>query len=223
MLVPGQSAPAEGSTTTSPNPSSSSSGAGLSPGAIAGIAVSGAVFVGVLVLLFFVLGRNRVYSQWMSSQDGRNERTARWALGTPATETGATETGTVTGHITGHGGEPWSRVSELHSDGVKGPTSNVTSAASMGIGSHESGYGIASFVEGSASGGSALSPYQATVHGYENGYGYGYGQVQGQGQGQRHCSWDGVQGSRMNRGPVELEAHGVGYRGSEKGVERDCR
>jgi hypothetical protein len=90
MLVPGQSTPAEGggtstetstSSTTSATSSDSSSGKhGLSTGAIAGISVAGVAFVAILVALFFVLGRNRVYSQWMSSQDGRTERTARWAL-----------------------------------------------------------------------------------------------------------------------------------------------
>ncbi|KOS40225.1 hypothetical protein ACN38_g8910 [Penicillium nordicum] len=86
MLVPGQSMPAEGGgggssgNDTSGGDSSSPSKPGLSTGAIAGIAVAGVVFVAILVALFFVLGRNRVYSQWMSSQDGRTERTARWAM-----------------------------------------------------------------------------------------------------------------------------------------------
>ncbi|CAI7568555.1 unnamed protein product [Penicillium palitans] len=86
MLVPGQSMPAEGDGSgssgndTSGDDSSSGSKHGLSSGAIAGIAVAGVVFVAILVALFFVLGRNRVYSQWMSSQDGRTERTARWAM-----------------------------------------------------------------------------------------------------------------------------------------------
>ncbi|KAJ5376935.1 hypothetical protein N7509_013821 [Penicillium cosmopolitanum] len=86
MLVPGQSPPAEGSADSGSGSSSSSSndssgsGHGLSKGAIAGIAVAGVVFLGILVALFFLLGRNRVYKQWMSSQDGRTERTARWAL-----------------------------------------------------------------------------------------------------------------------------------------------
>jgi hypothetical protein len=84
MLVPGQSMPAEGGGNNSDSDSSSNTSSsgkhGLSKGAIAGIAVAGAVFLGILVALFFVLGRNRVYSQWMTSQDGRTERTARWAL-----------------------------------------------------------------------------------------------------------------------------------------------
>ncbi|KAJ5607764.1 hypothetical protein N7537_004383 [Penicillium hordei] len=86
MLVPGQSMPAEGDGSgsngndTSGDGSSSDSKHGLSSGAIAGIAVASVVFVAILVALFFVLGRNRVYSQWMSSEDGRTERTARWAM-----------------------------------------------------------------------------------------------------------------------------------------------
>ncbi|KGO37094.1 Cupredoxin [Penicillium expansum] len=86
MLVPGQSMPAEGngsgssSDDTSGDNNSSGSKHGLSAGAIAGITVAAVVFVAILVALFFVLGRNRVYSQWMSSEDGRTERTARWAM-----------------------------------------------------------------------------------------------------------------------------------------------
>ncbi|PYH47808.1 uncharacterized protein BP01DRAFT_335379 [Aspergillus saccharolyticus JOP 1030-1] len=87
MLVPGQSIPAEGSIPTStstssaaPSASSSSSkSGGLSGGAIAGIVVGSVAFVGILGALFFLMGRNRVYQKWISSQDGRTERTARWA------------------------------------------------------------------------------------------------------------------------------------------------
>ncbi|PWY67241.1 hypothetical protein BO94DRAFT_479047 [Aspergillus sclerotioniger CBS 115572] len=85
MLVPGQSMPAEGtippssSATSTSTPSSSSSHSGLSTGAIVGIVIGSVAFVGLLGALFFLLGRNRVYKQWMSSQDGRHERTARWA------------------------------------------------------------------------------------------------------------------------------------------------
>ncbi|CAI7650889.1 unnamed protein product [Penicillium glandicola] len=109
MLVPGESMPAEGETTSSSGDSNSSGSSGskhgLSGGAIAGIVVAGVVFVGILVALFFVLGRNRVYSQWMSSQDGRTERTARWALfnqGDPNAN-GKSEVGsTVPSHKPGH-------------------------------------------------------------------------------------------------------------------------
>ncbi|KAJ5595428.1 uncharacterized protein N7459_001636 [Penicillium hispanicum] len=121
MLVPGQSPPAEGGDSTSSasaastsGSSSSSSGNSLSKGAIAGIAVACAAFVIILGALFFVLGRNRVYRQWMSSQDGRTERTTRWAL------------------FNGQGGESWSnRRSELESNAtVKPATAEVSSIAS---------------------------------------------------------------------------------------------
>ncbi|RMJ26564.1 hypothetical protein PHISP_02556 [Aspergillus sp. HF37] len=100
MLVPGQSMPAEGqpddsspsNTSDASSPSATAAqtspatatpspdNSGLSGGAIAGIVVGVVAFVAVLVALFFVLGRNRVYQKWMSSQDSRTERTARWAL-----------------------------------------------------------------------------------------------------------------------------------------------
>lgn len=83
MLSPGQSIPAEGGGTSSSS-SSSSSGHGLSSGAIAGIVVACVAFVAILMILFFVLGRNRIYSRWAASEDGRTtdrgERTARWTL-----------------------------------------------------------------------------------------------------------------------------------------------
>lgn len=82
QLSPGEAPPVEGSSngSSSSDSSGSSSGTHLSGGAIAGIVVGVVAFVAILVLLFFVLGRNRVYRQWMSSQDGRTERTAHWAL-----------------------------------------------------------------------------------------------------------------------------------------------
>lgn len=89
MLVPGQSMPAEGdqpgspsspSSTATNSPDKDDDSSGLSGGAIAGIVVGVVAFVGILVALFFVIGRNRVYKKWMSSEDGRNERTARWAF-----------------------------------------------------------------------------------------------------------------------------------------------
>lgn len=84
MLVPGQSMPAEGQRPGDDNSGSGDDDGGgsssLSGGAIAGIAVGAVAFVAILVALFFVLGRNRVYQKWMSSEDGRNERTARWAF-----------------------------------------------------------------------------------------------------------------------------------------------
>lgn len=127
MLVPGQSMPAEGggsttignSTSTSTataNPTTSSGpsggGGGLSGGAIAGIVIAAVAFVAILVALFFVLGRNRVYSQWMSSQDGRTERTARWAL------------------FNNTGGSFGNRKSELDSNTARAPGTDVTSVGS---------------------------------------------------------------------------------------------
>ncbi|KAJ5447312.1 Cupredoxin [Penicillium cf. griseofulvum] len=75
---------------------------GLSTGAIAGIAVAAVVFVALLVALFFVLGRNRVYSQWMSSEDGRTERTARWAMFNHGDNGKSEVASTVPSHKPGH-------------------------------------------------------------------------------------------------------------------------
>ncbi|KAJ6088536.1 hypothetical protein N7486_009797 [Penicillium sp. IBT 16267x] len=82
MLLPGESMPAETSTSGSYSGSSSSNSTqhGLSTGAIAGIAVSCVAFVAILIALFWTLGRNRIYQKWRSSEAGRSERTARWAL-----------------------------------------------------------------------------------------------------------------------------------------------
>ncbi|KAJ5887736.1 hypothetical protein N7495_007777 [Penicillium taxi] len=84
MLVPGESFPSEGGSSTSSSDKSSSSGHGLSGGAIGGIVVACVVFVAILIALFFVLGRNRIYSRWAASEDGRTtdrgERTARWTM-----------------------------------------------------------------------------------------------------------------------------------------------
>ncbi|KAJ5248799.1 hypothetical protein N7468_000250 [Penicillium chermesinum] len=86
MTVPGQSFPAEGSdsegdgTNTSTSPSSGHHG--LSGGAIAGIVIAIVAFLAILGALFFVLGRNRVYQKWMTSQDNRTERTTDWAMST---------------------------------------------------------------------------------------------------------------------------------------------
>ncbi|KAJ6003002.1 hypothetical protein N7451_005549, partial [Penicillium sp. IBT 35674x] len=82
MLLPGQSMPAETSTTGSSSSSSPSSSTehGLGSGAIAGIAVACIAFVAILIALFWTLGRNRIYRKWRSSEVGRTERTAKWAL-----------------------------------------------------------------------------------------------------------------------------------------------
>ncbi|KAF3399863.1 Extracellular serine-rich protein [Penicillium rolfsii] len=130
MLVPGQSMPAEGggstasgdstaSTTTSATAGATTSsapsgggGGGLSGGAIAGIVIAAVAFVAILVALFFVLGRNRVYSQWMSSQDGRTERTARWAL------------------FNNTGGSVGGRKGELDSNTARAPGTDVPSVGS---------------------------------------------------------------------------------------------
>lgn len=88
QLPLGEVPPTEGSESGSSS-SSSSSSPHLGGGAIAGIVIGVVAFVSILVVLFFVLGRNRVYRQWMSSQDANMERTARWGLfgdsaGTPS-------------------------------------------------------------------------------------------------------------------------------------------
>lgn len=89
MLVPGQSTPAEGDSDSSTTISTSAPSATgnlsqgshrLSGGAIAGIIISCLAFVSLLMSLFVVMGRNRLYKKWISSQDGRSERTAQWAL-----------------------------------------------------------------------------------------------------------------------------------------------
>lgn len=107
MLVPGQSPPAEGdlppSGTASSSPSSTGSsdeggGGGLSGGAIAGIVVGCVAFVAILIALFFVLGRNRIYKKWMSSEDGRTERTAQWALFNSHGERKSEMTASAPGH-----------------------------------------------------------------------------------------------------------------------------
>ncbi|KAJ5946113.1 hypothetical protein N7454_002952 [Penicillium verhagenii] len=103
MLLPGESVPAEGSTSSSSSSSSSTTSAshGLGTGAIAGIAVACVAFVAILIALFWTLGRNRIYQKWMFSEDGRTERTARWALF----------------HSHGHGAPP-NQKSELDSNTV---------------------------------------------------------------------------------------------------------
>lgn len=116
--------PAEGSTgPTAPTTTSasattaaaaSSGDNSLSNGAIAGIVVACVAFVAILVALFFLLGRNRVYRQWMSSEDGRTARTAHWAI------------------FNSQGGDAWNGKSELDSNATKAPPTEIASASSPG-------------------------------------------------------------------------------------------
>lgn len=180
MLVPGQSAPAEGSgstgDSTSTNTSASSSattssassgsgGGGLSGGAIAGIVIAAVAFVAILVALFFVLGRNRVYSQWMSSQDGRTERTARWAF---FNNSGGSSAG--------------NRKSELDSNTARAPGTDVTSVGSPDPTMRQ------------------FSPAPESVSGFG-----GSSPRHNSGQ----WNWDIPQNSRSPRGPTELEANAI--------------
>ncbi|KAL4997692.1 hypothetical protein BDV10DRAFT_186074 [Aspergillus recurvatus] len=119
MLLPGQPMPAEGSSPStvtavphsspssttnhhaplysSPSAGTSSSSHTLSAGAIAGIAVGSIAFVAILCVLLFLLGRNRVYKQWLSqSHEGsggsasssKNIRTARWVEASTSADVG---------------------------------------------------------------------------------------------------------------------------------------
>ncbi|PYH94083.1 hypothetical protein BO71DRAFT_399131 [Aspergillus ellipticus CBS 707.79] len=145
MLVPGQSTPAEGyepsSNSSSSNTSNNNnnnnnnnSSSGLSGGAIAGIVVGSVAFVAILGALFFLLGRNRVYSQWMmSSQDGsgRRERTARWA----ALLGGSTAAGSTAGGPTGNETVGTvERKSEMEGTGVGNAGLHMQTAGSPGPG-----------------------------------------------------------------------------------------
>lgn len=88
MIVPGQSTPAEGSknegegSDSGSSDSSSGGSHGLSKGAIAGIAIAAVAFVAIVGALLFLLGRNRVYQKWMTSQENHTERTQDWAMST---------------------------------------------------------------------------------------------------------------------------------------------
>ncbi|GIK06142.1 hypothetical protein Aspvir_001785 [Aspergillus viridinutans] len=102
MLVPGQSPPAEG-TGYSSSAADTHNKSSFSSGAIAGTVVGGLAFVGILLVLVIMLCRNR-YKQGPSSQVGRMERTARWALfssrGEGRSEQGFTASSSVGGHGT---------------------------------------------------------------------------------------------------------------------------
>ncbi|WEW57248.1 hypothetical protein PRK78_002713, partial [Emydomyces testavorans] len=93
MLVPGEAPPAEGNggqasppAPPSPSPPHHSPSSTLSSGAIAGLVVGCVSIVAILGALFFLLGRNRVYRKWLTSEDGSNstsnEHTRRWAMST---------------------------------------------------------------------------------------------------------------------------------------------
>ncbi|RAL12176.1 uncharacterized protein BO97DRAFT_368807 [Aspergillus homomorphus CBS 101889] len=197
MLVPGQSIPAEGSipsstsiSSASPSASASSSGSGgLSGGAIAGIVVGSVAFVGILGALFFVLGRNRVYQKWMSSQDGRTERTARWAsMLSP-----------------GHGAGDQSQ-GQGHGRGK----SDFDAGAGLGVGmmqtpgqplqqQHQGQHPYADYVNAQSpgSGAYATSPDMA-------------GSPQPQSQG-GHWSWDAQQQQQVYQGPGQGQQQGQVY------------
>ncbi|PKX96195.1 cupredoxin domain-containing protein [Aspergillus novofumigatus IBT 16806] len=102
MLVPGQSPPAEG-TGYSSSATNTHNKTSFSGGAIAGTVIGGVAFVGILVVLAITLHRNR-YKQGTSSQVGRMERTAHWALfgghGERKSEQGLTVPSSVAGHGT---------------------------------------------------------------------------------------------------------------------------
>lgn len=103
-----------GSTSSSSSTTSSSGNGGshgLSTGAIAGIAVASVAFVLILAALCWTLGRNRVYEKWMTSQDGRTERTARWAL------------------FSSHAHAPVPQKSELDSNTGSGPRTHASDSA----------------------------------------------------------------------------------------------
>ncbi|KAL1959556.1 hypothetical protein VTO42DRAFT_1591 [Malbranchea cinnamomea] len=91
MLVPGESPPAEGAVPPGSgndggdddddDDDDDDSSSGLSGGAIAGIVVGAVAGVALLGALFYLLGRNRVYSKWLTSEEGKSERTRTWLTG----------------------------------------------------------------------------------------------------------------------------------------------
>lgn len=117
----------------------SSGGNALGKGAIAGIAVACAAFVAILVALFFVLGRNRVYRRWISSENGRTERTARWAMSS-------------------NQGDPWPPKSELDAGITKPPPPEVAFVGSADL--QVASQTWSSQGAGSASSYGHLSPHQ---------------------------------------------------------------
>ena len=89
MLLPGQSEPAEGGGSSGGGSSSKKgSSSNLSGGAIAGIVVGVVAGCVILGALFFILGRNRVYREWISSRDGSNSRASNWVMSHSAAPSG---------------------------------------------------------------------------------------------------------------------------------------
>ncbi|PYH29468.1 EGFR-like transmembrane domain-containing protein [Aspergillus neoniger CBS 115656] len=197
MLVPGQSIPAEGTiaptststSTSSPSNTPSTSSPALSTGAIVGIVIGSVAFIAILGALFFLLGRNRVYRQWMSSQDGRHERTARWAaLLSPGQSTGKGGSNSAAG---GGGGQ---RKSEMDGGSALVPQSEF-SGATVGSGlSPPLGQGMWGW-DGQQ------SPQHMQMQQPVGGGIYQGPHGQGQGQGQ-------VMYEAMVRGPSELDGSG---------------
>ncbi|GLA33338.1 hypothetical protein AnigIFM63309_000161 [Aspergillus niger] len=197
MLVPGQSIPAEGTisptststSTSSPSNSPSSGSPTLSTGAIVGIVIGSVAFIAILGALFFLLGRNRVYRQWMSSQDGRHERTARWAaLLSPGQSTGKGGSGS---NAAGQ------RKSEMDGGSALVPQSEFSGATVGGL-SPPLGQGLWGW-DG------VQSPQQSMQMQHRVG-GMGGGVYQGphgQGQGQGQVMYEA-----MVRGPSELDGTG---------------
>ncbi|GFF36612.1 hypothetical protein IFM51744_03182 [Aspergillus udagawae] len=101
MLVPGQSPPAEG-TGYSSSAAGTHNKSSFSGGAIAGTVVGGLAFVGILLVLVIMLCRNR-YKQGPSSQVGRMERTAHWALFSSRGEGKSKQGFTASSSVGGHG------------------------------------------------------------------------------------------------------------------------
>ncbi|GLB09213.1 hypothetical protein AtubIFM57258_005125 [Aspergillus tubingensis] len=197
MLVPGQSIPAEGTiaptststSTSSPSNTPSTSSPALSTGAIVGIVIGSVAFIAILGALFFLLGRNRVYRQWMSSQDGRHERTARWAaLLSPGQSTGKGGGNSAAGG----GGQ---RKSEMDGGSALVPQSEF-SGATVGSGlSPPLGQGMWGW-DGQQ------SPQHMQMQ-QQFGSGGIYQGPHGQGQGQGQVMYEA-----MVRGPSELDGSG---------------
>ncbi|RAH55689.1 hypothetical protein BO85DRAFT_451481 [Aspergillus piperis CBS 112811] len=202
MLVPGQSIPAEGTiaptststSTSSPSNTPSSSSPALSTGAIVGIVIGSVAFIAILGALFFLLGRNRVYRQWMSSQDGRHERTARWAaLLSPGQSTGKGGGNSAAGGGGGGGGQ---RKSEMDGGSALVPQSEF-SGATVGPGlSPPLGQGMWGW-DGQQSPQHMQMQQQVGGGIYQGPHGQGHGQGQ-------------VMYEAMVRGPSELDGSGTG-------------